>query len=88
MLNAATHIRRELLIRLVRAFDSGRLRDELDRIPIKLRPRTGGSSCCCVYHDRAVLKYRLMALLGICAEDETDEAKLSAKISKTGCTAS
>jgi len=75
MLNAATHIRRELLIRLVRAFDSGRLRDELDRIPIKLRPRTGGSSRCCVYHDRAVLKYRLMALLGICAEDETDEAK-------------
>ena len=75
MLNAATFIRRELLIRFVRAFDAGTLAEELDRIPVKLRPKGGGSSRCCIYHDRAVLKYRLMALLGICVEDETDEAK-------------
>ncbi len=75
MLNGATYIRRELLIRFVRAFDSGELADELDRIPVKLRPKGGEHSRCCIYHDRAVLKYRLMALLGICAEDEEDEAK-------------
>ena len=75
MLNAATYLRRELLIRLVRAFDSGTLQEEIDRIPVKLRPKDGDPSRCCVYHDRAVIKYRLMAFLGISAEDETDEAK-------------
>ncbi len=75
MLNGATFIRRELMIRIVRAFDEGALETELDQIPIKLRPKNSVSSRCCVYHDRAVLKYRLMALLGVSVEDETDEAK-------------
>lgn len=75
MNQAAQYIRRELAIRLVRAFDDGTLAHELDRIPVKLRPKNEGSSRCCVYHDRAVIKYRLMALLGLSAEDETDEAK-------------
>ncbi|MBR3922266.1 MAG: Fe-hydrogenase large subunit family protein, partial [Kiritimatiellae bacterium] len=75
MLNAAQLIRRELLIRIVRAFDNGTLRSELDRIPVRLRPKNAASSRCCVYHDRAVIKYRLMALLGISADDETDESK-------------
>lgn len=75
MLNAATYLRRELLIRLVRAFDEGVLREEIDRIPVTLRPKDKESSRCCIYHDRAVIKYRLMALLGISAEEETDEAR-------------
>lgn len=75
MRNAATYIRRELMIRLVRAFDQGTLSEELDHIPLKLRPKGSESSRCCLYHDRAVLKYRLMALLGLCVEDEEDEAK-------------
>ena len=69
MLNAATYLRRELLIRLVRAFDEGVLREEIDRIPVTLRPKDKESSRCCIYHDRAVIKYRLMALLGISAEE-------------------
>ena len=75
MNQAAQYIRRELAIRLVRAFDAGTLREELDTIPVKLRPKNEPSSRCCVYHDRAVLKYRLMALLGYSIEDETEEAK-------------
>ena len=75
MVNGSTYLRRELLIRLVRAFDAGDLRREIDRIPVKLRPKDADASRCCVYHDRAVIKYRLMALLGVSAEEETDEAK-------------
>ena len=74
-MNAAIHIRRELILKIVKAFDAGELEDELDRIAIRLRPKDGDSSRCCVYHDRAVLKYRLMALLGVSVEDERDEAK-------------
>ncbi len=75
MLNGATFLRRELLIRIVRAFDAGELDQELDKIPIKLRPKNGEHSRCCTYHDRAIIKYRLMALLGISVEDESDETR-------------
>ena len=75
MLNGSTFIRREIMIRIVRAFDEGTLETELDQIPIKLRPKNSAASRCCVYHDRAILKYRLMAMLGVSVEDETDESK-------------
>ncbi len=75
MLNGATFLRRELMIRLVRAFDAGDLDKEIDQIAIRLRPKTGDASRCCVYHDRAIIKYRLMALLGVSVEEERDEAK-------------
>lgn len=75
MLNATTAIRRELMIRVVRAFDAGSAASELDRIPIKMRPKNDPSSRCCIHHDRAVIKYRLMALLGVTPDEETDEAK-------------
>ena len=44
MLNGATFIRRELMIRIVRAFDDGTLENELDQIPIKLRPKNSAAS--------------------------------------------
>ena len=73
MLNAATYLRRELLIRLVRAFDSGTLQEEIDRIPVKLRPKDGDPSRCCVYHDRAVIKYRLMAFSNLATSLQTPQ---------------
>ncbi len=76
MLNGYTFIRRELMIRLVRAFAEGTLENEIDQIAVKLRPKEADSSRCCIYHDRAVIKYRLMALLGVSVEQETDETKL------------
>jgi len=73
--NGATFLRRELMVRLVRAFDRGHLEDEIDQLAIQLRPKGGTSSRCCIYHDRAVIKYRLMALLGVSVEEETDETR-------------
>ena len=58
MVNGSTYLRRELLIRLVRAFDEGALQDEIERIPVKLRPKDADASRCCVYHDRAASSYR------------------------------
>ena len=46
---------------------------EADRIPLELRPKGGEVSRCCIYKDRAILKYRCMASLGFAPEDETDE---------------
>ncbi len=74
MSNGAERLRRELMIRLVREFAAGTLDDNIDKIPYLMRPRNGESSRCCIYHDRAVLKYRLMALLGLDFAKEEDES--------------
>ncbi len=75
MSNGAERMRRELMIRLVREFNSGTLTENIDRIPLTIRPLHSDPTRCCLYHDRAVLKYRLMALLGVDCKAEDDELK-------------
>lgn len=75
MVDGSVFLRRELMIRFVRAFNKGTLETDIDRFAVEMRPRQGGSSRCCIYRDRAVIKYRLMNLLGISCEEETDEAR-------------
>ncbi|MGN0866226.1 MAG: monomeric [FeFe] hydrogenase [Oligosphaeraceae bacterium] len=85
MLDGSVYLRRELMIRFVRAFYDGTLETELDRMPVAIRPRQGGSSRCCIYRDRAVIKYRLMSLLGFSCEEETDEARTLASYYQEAC---
>lgn len=73
--NNATRIHREILVRIARLFLEGKLEEEADRIPLEMRPRDGESVRCCVFRDRAVLKYRCMAALGHRVEAEEDELK-------------
>lgn len=71
--NNAMIIRRELLTRIIKLIEKGELEKKIDRIPLEIRPRNQDSVRCCVHKDRAVLKYKLMAILGFNIEDETDE---------------
>ncbi len=72
--NDATRIRREVLVRIARAFLDGNLTGDIDRIPLEMRPRdAAAASRCCIYKDRAVIRYRCMAALGVGFEEETDE---------------
>ena len=64
VLNNATLIRRELMIRLARLVLQDKIKD-IDRIPVEMFPRRGKSVRCCIYKDRAMTKYRLMALMAI-----------------------
>lgn len=48
--------------------------ERLDQIPVKLRPRSQSASRCCVYYDRAVLRYRVMGALGHGMDSERDES--------------
>ena len=74
--NKANRLRKEVLIRVARAFYSEQADDTLNRIPLAMRPKsTKDSSRCCIYKDRVVLKYRSMAALGFSVENETDELK-------------
>lgn len=71
--NQANRIRKEVLVHVAKAFRSADPQNEIDHIPIRMRPRNEGASRCCIYRDREVLKYRTMAALGFGIEDETDE---------------
>jgi [FeFe] hydrogenase (group B1/B3) len=73
--NDASLVKRGLLIRIIKEFKNGVLEKNIDRIPYQMRPKDGKSSRCCVYKDRAVMKYRIMAMLGIGVENESDELK-------------
>lgn len=54
--------------------NDGNLVETIDRIPIEIRPKeTAEISRCCKFKDRAMLKYRIMALLGYRIQDEEDE---------------
>ncbi len=85
MSNGAERIRMELMVRFVRRFFDGTLNKGIDRIPMRMRPKATSSSRCCIYHDRVVLRYRLMALLGLAYETETDETiPLSTYLAEAG----
>lgn len=71
--NNAMIIRRELFTRVTRLLMQGRLVDEIDRIPIDLRPKNGEYSRCCVYKDRAMIKYKIMAMLGLSTREDDEE---------------
>ncbi|HEY9069354.1 MAG TPA: monomeric [FeFe] hydrogenase [Candidatus Ozemobacteraceae bacterium] len=72
--NDATRIRREVMVRIARAFLEGNLVREIDRIPLEMRPRNAETvSRCCVYKDRAVIRYRCLAALGVGFDEEKDE---------------
>jgi len=71
--NHAMLIRRELISRIGKLLANNTLEEKIDRIPLDMRPRNDFHSRCCIYKDRAVLKYKIMALLGFDIQDEDDE---------------
>lgn len=66
-------LRRELMTRIIRHLDSGDLLENVDDIPYIMRPRDGVVTRCCIYKDRAMLKFRTMGVLGFGIDDEKDE---------------
>jgi len=71
------HIKRDILIRLVEAFDSGEFEKNVASIPFKMRPK----DCevpyrCCIYKEREIIKDRLIADLGFSVEDLDESEKL------------
>lgn len=75
--NNTTRIRRDLMVKLARQFFEGTLLEGIDRLPLEMRPRDyrGQRLRCCIHTERAILRYRLMALMGFNIGDETDELK-------------
>lgn len=67
-------IRRELMSKLIKMHKEGTLISEIDRLPIKMSPKNvQARGRCCIHKERAVLKYKMLPILGYSIEEEEDE---------------
>ena len=72
------HLKKEILIRLVKAFFSEDFEEGIRKIPYDMRPK--GSEVpfrCCIYKERAILKDRTIAGLGFSIEEDDETTLLS-----------
>jgi [FeFe] hydrogenase (group B1/B3) len=71
------HIKRDILIRLVEAFDSDNFAQNTSSIPYKMRPKDADVPYrCCIYKEREIIKDRIIADLGFSLEDLNETEKL------------
>ena len=75
--NNAAHLKREILVKIAKLQFEGKLEEGVHSIPRELAPKDSQSIRCCIYHDREILRQRVMARLGHSVEDYDDEKKLS-----------
>ncbi|HOQ93096.1 MAG TPA: monomeric [FeFe] hydrogenase [Treponemataceae bacterium] len=75
--NNASKIKREILIRLTKLQLEGKLEEGAHYIPREMAPRGSEPFRCCIYHDREILRQRVIARLGWGLEDYDDDKKLA-----------
>jgi [FeFe] hydrogenase (group B1/B3) len=67
-------VRRELMSKLVRMYKEGNLLTDIDRLPLLMSPKNSQArGRCCIHKERAVLKYKMLPILGYSIQEETDE---------------
>lgn len=76
--NQTINIKREILARIIKAFLDGNFEENVRLIPYDMRPK----GCevpfrCCVYKERAIIKDRIIAGLGISIENDDESTLLS-----------
>lgn len=71
--NQYTYLRKELLCRFYNFLFDGTEDVEINRIPYDMIPRSADSRRCCIYKDREMIKYRLLALMGYDFSGDFDE---------------
>ncbi len=73
--NQYTLMKRRIDTEVLKAFFSGKLEELVDTLPVKIIPRDRDPNRCCVYKERAMVRYRIMALLGVDIDRFDDELK-------------
>lgn len=67
-------IRRDLMAKLIKSHREGTLVADIDRLPIQITPKNAQSrGRCCIHKERAVLKYKMLPILGYSIDEEEDE---------------
>jgi [FeFe] hydrogenase (group B1/B3) len=75
--NNASRLKREILVRIARLQLEGKLSEGVHHIARELAPKGSESIRCCIYHDREILRQRVIARLGCGLENYDDEKTLS-----------
>lgn len=67
-------VRRELMSKLISLHKDNKLIEEIDRIPLRMSPKNAQArGRCCIHKERAVLKYKMLPILGYSIDEEDDE---------------
>ncbi len=74
--NQYTLMKRRIDAEVLRALFAGNLKQVVDAIPIRVIPREREANRCCIYKERAMVRYRIMALLGVDIDHDDDECRL------------
>ena len=78
-----SHLKREILVRLIKAYLSDNFEENTRLIPFDMRPK--GSEVpfrCCIHKERAILRDRVIAGLGLSIEEAEDSELLSSLAQK------
>jgi [FeFe] hydrogenase (group B1/B3) len=80
--NNTANIKKEILVRIVKLMMEGNLEEGVHSIPREMAPRTREPITCCIFHDREILRQRVVARLGISLESEYDDNRTLASYAK------
>ncbi|MGD6729979.1 MAG: monomeric [FeFe] hydrogenase [Pleomorphochaeta sp.] len=73
--NQFTHLKSKVYATVLKCFFNGTLEEDIDKIPFWIIPKDTDPSRCCIYKERAMVRYRILAFLGINIEKDDDEMK-------------
>jgi [FeFe] hydrogenase (group B1/B3) len=75
--NNASQLKREILVRIAKLQLEGKLVEGVHYIAREMAPKGSPSIRCCIFHDREILRMRVLARLGCSVETYDDESALS-----------
>lgn len=74
----AIHLKKEILVDIIKAFDSDNFAENTRLIPYDMRPKGAEVPYrCCIYKERAILKDRAIAGLGFQIEEDDERKSLA-----------
>lgn len=75
--DSLVHLRREVLVRIIRGYLSDDFEKNIDKLPFKMRPKNSEVPYrCCVHKERAILRKRTIASLGLAIEEDDEYTPL------------
>lgn len=75
--NRALLFKKDVLVRLAKAFYNNDFEKGANRLPVEMRPKDVDTVRCCVYKERAVARDRAIAGMGLSIEESDDAIPLS-----------
>ena len=75
--NNASLMKQEILVKIAKLQLAGKLAEGVHYIPKEIVPKGSPAIRCCVYHDREIVRTRVIARMGFSVEDMDEEKRLA-----------